>query len=64
VMSGVKHGGVCSHVLFAIYVDKLLVDLSEAGTSVGALAYADDIILMSPPASTMSYMLAICVTRL
>jgi len=48
--NGVKQGGVLSPVLFCIYLDNLLVKLSESWvgcfigkTFVGALAYADDI---------------------
>jgi hypothetical protein len=63
--NGVKQGGVLSPVQFCLYIDDMLVTLSEAGvgcfigyTFVGALAYADVIVLPStdcprfaPPAS-------------
>jgi len=53
-INGVKQGGVLSPVLFCIYLDNLLVRLSRSGvgcfigeTFVGALAYADDIVLVT-----------------
>jgi hypothetical protein len=66
-INGVKQGGVLSPVLFCLYVDGLLVALSNAGVGcfigdyfVGALAYADDIVLLAPSASALRIMLAIC----
>lgn len=66
-VNGVKQGGVLSPVLFCLYIDGLLVLLSKAGIGcfigsnfVGALAYADDIVLLAPSASAMRKMLAIC----
>ena len=58
VMNGVKQGGVLSPILFAIYTDGLLRRLQETGVGYhmrhrysGALAYADDITLLSPSKS-------------
>jgi len=58
--NGVKQGGVLSPVIFAIYIDGLLVKLSNANVGcfvgeffVGALAYADDIVLLAPTPSAM-----------
>ena len=55
VMNGVKQGRVLSPVLFAVYTDGLLLRLQESGIEchmgghyAGALAYADDIALISP----------------
>jgi len=54
-------------VLFALYIDDLLVSLSNAGVGcyfgkifVGALAYAGDVVLIAPSASDLRKMLAIC----
>jgi len=58
---------VLSPVLFCIYLDNLLERLSRSGvgcfigeTFVGALAYADDIVLVTPSASAMRKLLRIC----
>jgi arginine exporter protein ArgO len=66
-INGVKQGGVLSPVLFCVYIDGLLMALSNAGVGcyignnfVGALAYADDIVLLAPSASALRRMLAIC----
>lgn len=64
---GVKQGAIISPILFCVYLDTLLVRLKEAGVGcylemyfVGALAYADDVVLLSPSASAMRRMLLIC----
>ncbi len=65
--NGVKQGGVLSPILFCIYIDSLLVELSSSGVGcyigsnfTGALAYADDIVLITPTSSAMHRMLSIC----
>ena len=67
VKNGVKQGGVLSLVLFCLYLDGLLSLLAKSGVGclvgevyVGALAYADDIVLLAPPANAMRHMLKIC----
>jgi len=67
VRNGVKQGGVLSPVLFCVYIDGLLNALSASGVGchigymfVGALAYADDIVLVSPTAHGMRSMLKMC----
>ena len=54
-MYGVKQGGVLSPVVVCIYMDDLLTSLKCADHGcyvghvfVGALAYADDIVLLAP----------------
>ena len=54
-------------IFFCIYLDKLLGKLAEAGIGcyignilVGALAYADDIVLLPSMARAMRLMLCIC----
>ena len=65
--NGVKQGGVLSPVLFCVYLDELLLALSAAKVGcyvgsvfVGALAYADDLVLIAPSATALRKMLAIC----
>lgn len=63
VSNGVKQGGILSPVLFSIYTDILLNELSNCGSGCymgnvfcGALAYADDIVLLAPNRSALERM--------
>ena len=54
-------------MLYLLYIDGLLVKLSNAGVGcyfgpifVGALAYADDLLLLAPTPSVMRKLLAVC----
>ena len=65
--NGVKQGGVLSPVLFCVYIDDMLLALSKVGVGcyignvfVGALAYADDIVLIAPSACAMRKLLNVC----
>ena len=67
VLNGVKQGDVFSTVLFCIYLDGLLCSLAESNVGcyicyvfVGALAYADDIVLLAPSTRAMRLMLGVC----
>ena len=67
VMNGVKQGGALSPVLFAVYTDGLLLRLQESGIGchmgghyAGALAYADDITLISPSITELRKVSSIC----
>ena len=64
ISNGVKQAGVISPVLFCVYMDDLLLRLSSAGVGcylglnfVGALAYADDIVLLAPTPYAMRKLL-------
>lgn len=67
VYNGVKQGGVLSPLLFSLYLDNLLINLAQSGYGcyighqfTGALAYADDVILLSPSVHGLRQMLQIC----
>ena len=67
LQNSVRQGGVLSPVLFAVYLDGLLEELSESGVGcywghlfAGALCYADDLVLLAPCASALRCMLSIC----
>ena len=67
VTNGVRQGGVLSPLFFSLYIDDLLEKLKINGIGchignhfVGALRYADDIILLSPAATGLREMITIC----
>jgi len=67
ITAGVRQGGILSPVLFAVYMDTLIVRLRSSGFGCkladiyyGCLVYADDIMLLSHTANAMRCMLAIC----
>ena len=67
VSNGVRQGGILSLILFTIYLDDLLTDLSNLGVGcfwgsmfAGALRYADDLVLLAPSPSALKIMLQCC----
>ena len=67
VSNGVRQGGVLSPILFTMYIDDLLTDLSNLGVGcfwgssfAGALCYADDLVLLAPSPSALRIMLHCC----
>ena len=67
VSNGVRQGGVLSPILFTLYIDDLLTDLSNLGVGcywghlfAGALCYADDLVLLAPSPSALRLMLHCC----
>ena len=67
VKNGVKQGGVMSPLLFGVYLDTLIVQLRECGFGCyvgpqfcGCLAYADDLVIMSPTKAGLQHMLNVC----
>ena len=69
VSRGVRQGGVLSPILFTLYIDDLLTELSHTNVGcywdkmfAGAIAYADDITLLAPTPSALRKLLAVCET--
>ena len=67
IFSGVRQGGVLSPLLFAIFVDNILVKLKLSGLGcrihgvfINAIMYADDLLLLSISVSDLHSMVNIC----
>ena len=67
IKSGVRQGGLASALFFIVYVDDLLWELDNEGLGcyfgdmwLGALMYADDLILISGSVKQLQHMLDKC----
>jgi len=67
ISCGVRQGGVLSPILFAVYVDDIIVNLRESqlgcsinGVYIGCVMYADDLLLMSASLTSLQNMISIC----
>ena len=67
VTNGVKQGGVLSPTLYSVYIDDMLKKLEMSGYGchvgdiyTGSIAYADDLILLSPTLGGLDQMIKIC----
>ena len=67
ITNGTRQGSVLSSAFFSVYIDDLLIALSQMGVGchisdkfIGAAGFADDIILIAPSSRTMEIMLEQC----
>ena len=67
IVNGTRQGSVLSPALFAIYMDEILVKLRHLGVGcyvgevfMGAMGYADDLVLLAPSRTAMQLMLQAC----
>ena len=65
--NGAKQGGVLSPILFTVYINELILLLSDQGVGchlhgqfVGAFIYADDVTLLAPTSTALNAMLETC----
>ena len=67
IVNGTRQGSVLSPTLFAVYMDEILTKLRNLGVGcyveevfMGALGYADDLVLLAPSRTAMQLMLDAC----
>jgi len=65
--SGVRQGGVLSHVVFTVFANLFIDELRASGLGcyifdifMGCIMYADDIILLSGSLNDLQSMLSVC----
>ena len=71
LLAGVRQGGILSPILFLVFVDDILHALQSSrlgciikGFYIGAMMYADDIILLSSSVSMLQSMIDLCFNEL
>ena len=64
IVNGTRQGSVLSPALFSIYMDEILLNLRNLGVGcyvgevfMGAMWYADDLVLLAPSRTAMQMML-------
>ena len=67
VSNGVRQGGILSPLFFSLYMNNLLKELNDSGIGchignyyLGALGYADDIVLLCPSKEGLRKLIKIC----
>ena len=67
IVNGTRQGSVLSPTLFAVYMDEILTSLRDLGVGcyvgevfMGALWYADDLVLLAPSRTALQLMLNVC----
>ena len=69
VKAGIRQGGVLSPILFSVYVDNVLLKLSNYGCfmhglNFGSFMFADDLVLLAPSIVELQCMINICCNEL
>ena len=67
ISNGVKQGAVLSPVLFSVYVDNLLCEISEnklgchiGDVCCGMIGYADDLLVLAPTVQSLEHIVSVC----
>ena len=67
IVNGTRQGSVLSPALFSVYMDEILISLRNLGVGcyvgevfMGAMGYADDLVLLAPTRTAMEMMLKAC----